>query len=262
MAFGRLTVLRMTVDSPRKCDCVCSCGNATSVDRWSLLKGKTVSCGCRRIEAITRGRTRQLERALIAPGSRFGRLVVIGPGPHANTAKAHPQSVCACDCGETAVIQNRRLRSGGTKSCGCFRRERAAGLMRTHGIHSTGAYKSWSDMMKRCYDPNNISYANYGGRGIRVFERWHDCVAFREDVGERPEGHSLDRIDSIRDYEPGNVRWATRMTQNNNRRGVKRYSVLGEMLTVREMADRSGINHGTISDRLRRGTSPEEAMNP
>jgi hypothetical protein len=145
-------------------------------------------------------------------GNRYGRLQVAGPDPAGRPA----YWLCACDCGSDVVVFGGALRSGNTKSCGCGR-----GTHRhTVGRRYHPLYWTWSNMRKRCYSPSRDEYASYGGRGISICDRWRDSFAdFLADVGERPSPqHSLDRIDNDGNYEPGNVRWATKSEQLANRR--------------------------------------------
>lgn len=128
----------------------------------------------------------------------------------------------------------------------------------SHG-HNTRArrspeYTAWNFMIGRCYRPRNHRYAWYGGRGIRVCDRWRTSFeAFLADVGPRPTPrHSLDRIDNDGDYEPGNVRWATSFEQSRNRRNVKLYTHDGETLTLSEWADRVGLPYSTLKQRVSR----------
>ncbi len=147
-----------------------------------------------------------------------------------------PYWICLCDCGTTKSIQGGSLSTGQTKSCGCFRREWSAKLGNfsrgenhynySHGGSSrvTGEhplYAMWHGMKQRCHNPKNSGWKYYGGRGIEVCEAWrNDFASFIADVGERPDAHSLDRIDPDGNYEPSNVRWASRKTQRANHRTV------------------------------------------
>lgn len=134
-----------------------------------------------------------------------------------------------------------------------------------HGHASRGrktpTYLAWESMIRRCEMPSQESYPLYGGRGIKVCTRWHDFAAFLADVGEKPAGMSLDRIDGSRGYEPGNCRWATMKQQQRNRRGNRFLEHCGERLTVAEWAERVGVPSATIRSRIDRyGWTVERAL--
>ena len=159
-------------------------------------------------------------------GKRFGKLTVDfkTSNPNLNCTNTEAFWLCVCDCGGTAVVSSYRLRTHHTKSCGCLRIENGFKLGRScfiHGGQNNPTWISWRAMMQRCYAPKNKDYHNYGGRGIRVCERWHNFQYFLMDMGERPEGLTLDRKNNDVDYSKDNCRWATRLQQAQNRRYVK-----------------------------------------
>lgn len=149
-------------------------------------------------------------------GLRFGRLLVLA---REGSAQRRAMWRCQCDCGNSALVPSGELTRGKTKSCGCWRREAPTITKRRHGYARTPLYNVWRGMLNRCENVNQPHYERYGGRGIRVCERWHDFVNFLADMGDRPSPqHSLERIDNNGHYEPGNVRWATASEQRRNAR--------------------------------------------
>lgn len=158
---------------------------------------------------------------------RFGRLTVLGR----STKKSNVGAVwdCVCDCGGSASVNSLKLRTGHTKSCGCLKREvieetQAQNLK--HGMaNKTKTYKTWKCMRHRCNNENSDQWEWYGGRGIKICKQWDDFEVFLADMGERPIGTTIDRIDSDGDYEPSNCRWATPKQQAENNRGCFKKSV-------------------------------------
>ena len=188
---------------------------------------------------------------------RFGRLIAISRFCGGDKSKW----LCLCDCGKEKVVRSSRLKSGTTKSCGCFRREHSSKSNSTHGLSKTSTYRAWSSMKQRCLNPNVEQYPNYGGRGITLCDRWMLFTNFIEDMGLSPSpAHSIDRIDNNIGYSPENCRWATLIEQANNKRSNRRITVSGETKTVREWSRHLGISNDVIYERLRIGWSEIRAV--
>jgi hypothetical protein len=189
-------------------------------------------------------------------GARFGRLTAVRRSPRRRFW------LCQCDCGQTVEVFSSSLIQGVTRSCGCLAREIWLSARTKHGRHGTKEWKAWIGMRYRCSDPKYILWKDYGGRGIRVCERWKNSFeAFFQDMGAAPSPeHSLDRIDSDGDYSPENCRWATLAQQAGNKRTVRLYEHEGRRLHLADWSRVTGINYGTLMDRIRSGWSIEKAL--
>lgn len=203
-------------------------------------------------------------------GRKFARLTVLhlaSPG----TKHKHEKWACSCECGGRCDVTSSNLRSGNTKSCGCLHKQTVAELLRRsktqHGHAKraaiTGTWKSWSSMVRRCTDSNIRDFHRYGGRGIKVCERWLKFENFLADMGERPDGMSIDRYpDNDGNYEPGNCRWATKAQQDRNQRRNLSVSIGGVTRLVSEWSELSGINGRTLYKRYHKGITGEAFLAP
>ena|SRR5580765_7669296 len=151
-----------------------------------------------------------MPNAIDITGRRFGRFVAIKP-----VKRRIRCWLCRCDCGAYRVIPTSNLQNGNSKSCGCS----GHGFARHGKEHPL--YWTWLAMHKRCSNPNHPTYKNYGARGIKVCKRWSDFTKFLADVGERPPGLVMDRINNNGNYTPKNVRWTTWSVSNKNQRRWK-----------------------------------------
>jgi len=150
-------------------------------------------------------------------GLVFGKLTVIKLDYKDNYG--HLIWLCKCSCGNITKLKSTALLNRGTKSCGCYRIDRIKETRTTHGLSKHFLYPTYISMLNRCYNPKTKCYFNYGERGIKVCDRWLESFEnFLEDIGEKPEGLTLDRINNDGDYEKDNCRWVTYKEQNNNRR--------------------------------------------
>lgn len=168
--------------------------------------------------------------------------------------------LCRCDCGAEKTIYGGHLRAGYARSCGCLRDEKAKQQMTKHGGCGSSEHAIWHGMIGRC-EWDIINFKRYGGRGIKVCDRWRSSFDnFLADMGPRPVGKSLDRINNDGDYEPANCRWATPREQARNRHNSVTITVNGETMLMIEAAERFGVNYQTIRWRLRAGWSPEKSV--
>lgn len=197
-------------------------------------------------------------------GRTFVRLTVV---ERAGTHRQKSTWRVRCECGNERVVPGAALVSGNTKSCGCLQRDRASMVSRTPGLarpaKSYPEYTVWCAMVQRCTNCKDDAFINYGGRGIKVCDRWRNSFAdFLADMGERPSAaHSIERLNNDGHYEPNNVLWATVVRQANNKRSNVRVAYLGRTQTVAEWCRELGLRPFTVYNRLNHcGWSPERAL--
>lgn len=206
-------------------------------------------------------------RRVISPGDRYSRLTVMEEAePYRPPGgQCHANWRCVCDCGQIKVIRQSDLRSRRTESCTCLLIEVLVARA-PHGYTRMGNHRSehriWCGMLTRCYNPKATGFCYYGGRGIRVCERWHSFQNFIRDIGDRPSnGHSLDRINNAGNYEPGNCRWATRSQQRRNSTGnFHMVTVDGVTRCATDWALDAGLKPNTLFGRLRKGWDAKKAV--
>lgn len=170
---------------------------------------------------------------------------------------------CLCKCGNSFVASGANIRKGHTKSCGCYQKERASQVKKTHGKTNTRMFSIWQKMRARCSNNKSKDFKNYGGRGIKVCESWEtsfECFYEWSTNNGYTEKLTIDRIDVNGNYEPNNCRWVNRKIQNRNRTNNNIIEFRGEKLCLAEWSDKLGITYFTLSSRLKRGWSVERAF--
>lgn len=188
-------------------------------------------------------------------GQVFSRLTVVARAPNRYAGQAFWQ--CRCECGASIETNTQRLKSGHTKSCGCWARDAHT----KHGLHDSPEYLVWQQMKERCHNPRKASYARYGAIGITVCRRWRNSFeAFYADMGPRPPAHTLERVDNSLGYSPKNCRWATWDDQYRNRRQTVWLEYDGRRQCRKDWATEFGIDEATLAQRLQRGWDMHSAL--
>lgn len=255
--FGNWTVLEFSHKDKynhAKWVCKCGCGIIKTLFAGDLKRGSTLSCGCLKNQLLSK------QNIVDIVGQRFNFLTVES---FSHVGEGGAFWNCKCDCGEYKVLRGSDIKSGETKSCGCYRRE-VAHNKATHGRSKDPVYIVWRNMCSRCYDPKSPGYKNYGGRGIAVCDEWRGeggFIVFLRDMGEIPEGYTLDRINVNGNYERENCRWATTGEQGRNKRNNRSITFNGEDRLMVEWSEFLGISYKTLKTRLNKlGWSVEKAF--
>lgn len=188
-------------------------------------------------------------------GQKFGLLTVVGRD---GSEKSGARWLCVCECGGTTTACRSNLVRGNKKSCGC--KWTVGGLLvKKHGQSGTRAYKAWTAMKQRCNNPKSTRFADYGGRGIGVCERWNTSFeSFLADMGQAPtNSHTIERLDNNVGYEPTNCKWVLMSVQANNKRTTRRISMT---LSITQWANLAGMSVDTLRHRLEDGSTLYEAL--
>lgn len=221
--------------------CLCDCGKEKLVRASDLLKGKVRSCGC--LPKALRS-----DRLKVEAGDTFGRWTIVEEQP---AIGVHRMFRTRCSCGSFGSVTLNRLMSGRSTSCGCYAREAMSSRFKTHGMSNTKTYEAWHSMLSQV-DPNNSNYAkDYALRGITVCEPWLKFENFFQDMGEAPEGLTLDREDNDKGYYKENCRWVSYSVQARNKQrkgeppiGVKETASGKWQAKIRD-ADHQSVHLGT-----------------
>lgn len=267
--FHKLLVVSIAEQTTRlattKWECLCDCGKTCIKSAGSVKYGSIRSCGCTTVKHV------------LNPGDVFGRLTVIEYVGRITKNKPNAYR-CICECKNEMFASAGSLVDGSTKSCGCLRSYLATIRLKEavtkHG-HSrldpeTGTrkvsptYSSYHAMKARCSNPKNSHYHLYGGRGIKVCDRWKDDFSnFLADMGEKPsQKHSIDRIDNNKGYEPSNCRWATIDVQANNQRKNVFIEIEGERKTIAQWAEDVQLDPEVVRMRMKRGIVGKDLLLP
>lgn len=244
---------------------LCPLCSKTFISRADHI-GKTKSCQ----------ECSQAHRFIDISGQRFGRLVALERIGRTLAPNGTIQSMwkCRCDCGNETVVKYIALKSGNTKSCGCGeienryscnrnKRKSASSIFYNSDLEKHPLRKIWKSMLMRCNNPNVRGYKHYGGRGIKVCDRWSGDLGFENfvnDMGERPDGTTLDRIDVNGDYCPENCRWATSEQQMNNRTDNSRIILNGKSITCSQLCKKYGFYRIYVTHLIHDGVDVNEVI--
>jgi len=189
-------------------------------------------------------------------GDKYGRLEVLAVGKIPNTFRY--KSVCKCECGVIKVVRSDSLKDGSIQSCGCYHKEKII----KHNLSTSIHYDRWKNILDRCNNPACKRYHDYGGRGIKVSQRWLNIENFIDDMGgSYYKGLEIDRIDNNGDYCKENCRWVTPKVNSRNRRSARVIKYNGMSKSLIEWAEYANITINLLWDRLNAGWEFEKALN-
>lgn len=194
-------------------------------------------------------------------GKRFGRLQVVAWGGH--KIRGSLLLTCFCDCGTWKHVKELDLLSGHSRSCGCLHHEQIGDMMRTHGLSISKEHAAWRSMKERCHNPRYIGFKNYGGRGIKICDRWLNSFEnFYADMGPKPSPRlTLHRVNNDGDYCKENCVWATRKVQGRAKTNTLWIEYKGVRKALSEWAEELGLRYGMLIVRIQKlGWTPEKAF--
>ena len=194
-------------------------------------------------------------------GQTIGRLTVIDEAPSRPRKNGNLRYWnCVCSCGTQVIIPQCGLRSGHSKSCGCLQREVCGNRRLKHGMYDSSTYCIWEGIIRRCTKQNDKRHHDYMDRGITVCDSWLTFSNFLNDMGIRPEGMLIDRIDNDGPYAPWNCRWVDRCTSQNNRRNTFMVEYQGKQTPISDVARAVKMHRATLRQRAKQGMTAEQAM--
>ena len=192
-----------------------------------------------------------MKKILVQCGDSYGRLSVIKEmEPRICKSRSVRVVLCECDCGEVKGFLLNDLRQQNTLSCGCLNSERVVERNTSHGLTGHELYSVWQGMKDRCNNQKSNAYKDYGGRGIKICEEWNDFKTFMDDMGPRPFGYTLERMDNDSGYGVDNCKWATRATQANNQRSNHIIEYDGAKMTATQWSEKLGGNKALVRHRI------------
>jgi hypothetical protein len=233
--------------------CLCDCGKETIVIGSHLVNGLTRSCGCLNAESGGNYLREHGQRNILIDitGQRFGFLTVVSFSHQDPVSKLYYWN-CKCDCGNEIVLLGKSIKSGNTKSCGCFKVSVQGDSTRTHGLSTKRVYKIWTNIKGRCKCKSNSSYYNYGERGISVCSEWENFEVFYEwaQLTGYTDDLTIERIDVNGNYCPENCRWVTLKEQHNNTRRTVWVDYKGKQRTIIALAEEFNLPRKLVYNRV------------